>query len=82
MDRLGCLVAFLVSFAPYSTGIPIHEWLGLAVGGVIIVHLLLHWDWIVKTTRSLFNTDPRRKRINYLLNTLIFMDTVIVIFSG
>jgi hypothetical protein len=79
---MAALVAFLAAFAPYSTGIPIHEWLGIAVGGVIIVHLLLHWDWIDKTTRSLFGKMPARKRINAILNALFFIDTVIIIFTG
>lgn len=79
---IAAFVAFLVAFAPYSTGIPIHEWLGIAVGGVIVVHLLLHWDWIIKTTRNLFNKMPRRKRINYILDALLFIDTAIIIFTG
>lgn len=79
---MAAFVAFLVAFAPYSTGIPIHEWLGIAVGGVIIVHLLLHWDWIVKTTRGFFDKMPARKRVNAILNALFFIDTVIIIFTG
>ena len=79
---IAAFLAFLVAFAPYSTGIPIHEWLGIAVGGVISVHLLLHWEWIVKTTCNFFSKMPIRKRINAILNVLFFMDTVIVIFTG
>jgi cytochrome b561 len=75
-------IAFLIAFAPYSTGIPIHEWLGIAVGGVVVVHLLLHWDWIVKTTQKFFNSMPRLKRINYILDALLFIDTVVIIFTG
>lgn len=76
------LIAFLAAFAPYSTGIPIHEWLGIAVGGVVLVHLLLQWDWIIKTTRNFFDKIPARKRLNYALNALFFIDTVIIIFTG
>ena len=79
---MAAFVAFLVAFAPYSTGIPIHEWLGIAIGGVIIVHLLLHWDWIINTTRSLSQKKPSRKRLNTILDALFFIDTVIIIFTG
>jgi len=75
-------IAFLMAFAPYSTGIPIHEWLGIAIGGVVLVHLLLHWDWVGKTTNSFFSKMPARKRINAILNVLFFVDTVIIIFTG
>lgn len=37
--------AFLVAMDPRLTGIAIHEWLSIAFGAAIIVHLLLHWQW-------------------------------------
>ena len=30
----------------------IHTWFGLAVGGVILVHLVFHWKWIVCRLRA------------------------------
>ncbi len=30
----------------------IHTWLGLAVGGVILVHLVFHWKWVVCRLRA------------------------------
>ena len=42
---LVCFVGFLLSLKPSITGFSIHEWLGIAVCGVLIVHLLMHWRW-------------------------------------
>src|SRR5262249_11092447 len=36
------MAVFLVTL----TGLPFHEWLGLAAAAVIVVHVVLQWDWI------------------------------------
>lgn len=75
-------IAFLCVTAPALTGLAIHEWLGLAVGATIITHLLLHWSWIVGVTRRLFGNVSWGARVNYLLNTLLFVAFTAVIFTG
>jgi cytochrome b len=78
----GIFVAFLIAMDPRSSGIAVHEWLGIAFGAAIITHLLLHWRWIVSTTRRLFSRAMRQARLNYFLNTLLFIDITLVIFTG
>src|SRR5262245_22849081 len=78
----GIFLGFLVTEAPHFTGMAIHEWLGIAFGAAIIVHLLLHWQWIVAITKRFFSDIPRQARLNYLLNTLLFIDITLVIYSG
>ena len=46
-------LAFLVALAPRFSGLALHEWLGVAFGGAIVTHLLLHWQWIVEVTKRL-----------------------------
>lgn len=79
---LAIFVAFLVALDPHSTGMTIHEWLGIAFGAAIVTHLLLHWKWLVATTRRFFAKLPGRTRLNYLLNGLLFVAMTILIFSG
>jgi len=79
---LGAFVAFLISMDPRSSGIPIHEWLTIAVMGVIIVHLLLNWSWIVDVTKRLFIKSTNGARLNYALNWLLFIDSVLIMLSG
>lgn len=64
------------------TGLIIHEWLGLAVAGMIVAHLLLSWTWIASSTRRLFAGMSSRTRVNYLLNACLFACVTAVIFSG
>lgn len=75
-------LAFLIATAPHFTGIAIHEWLGLAFGAAIVTHLLLHWQWIVETTKRIFSKLPGKTRLNYALNILLFIDVTLIAFTG
>ena len=33
--------------------IEIHKWGGLALGVVVLVHVALHWKWLIRMTRRL-----------------------------
>lgn len=79
---LAIFIAFLVAMDPRLTGIAIHEWLSIAFGAAVVTHLLLHWKWLVATTRRFFGRVPRATRLNYALNTLFFIDMVVLIFTG
>lgn len=64
------------------TGLVLHEWLGLAMVGMVFAHLLFSWSWIASLTRRLFAVQSARARINYLLNLCLFAAVTAVIFSG
>ncbi|MEZ4730371.1 MAG: DUF4405 domain-containing protein [Caldilineaceae bacterium] len=73
---------FIIDMNTGFTGIPIHEWLGIAFGGALLYHLLLHWPWIVSVTRRLFGRLPSVQRIRYVVNLLLFLDMVVVVATG
>src|SRR5215471_5593557 len=64
------------------TGLLLHEWLGLAMVGMVFAHLLLAWSWIATQSRRLFGAQSTREAINYLLNVSLFAAVTAVIFSG
>jgi hypothetical protein len=64
------------------TGLVIHEWLGIAMVGMVLVHLLLAWSWIATQSRRFFRLQSLRERINYFLNLCLFAAVTAVIFSG
>lgn len=74
--------AFLAATAPRLTGIAIHEWLGIAFGMAIVTHLLLHWQWIIEVARRFFGKVTWTARVNYVLNTLLFIVMTIIIATG
>jgi uncharacterized membrane protein YidH (DUF202 family) len=75
------LVLLLFLFAPRLTGLPLHEWLGIAFVPPIVVHLLLSWRWVATSTRRLGEASTR-SRVNYFLNALLFVLLTLVIASG
>jgi uncharacterized membrane-anchored protein YitT (DUF2179 family) len=72
----------LFTFDPNGTGIAWHEWLSIAFFAAFVTHLLLHWDWILQVTRRFFAKLPIETRINYILNILLFVDMVVILFTG
>ncbi len=73
---------FLIAMDPRSTGVALHEWLTVASMAAIITHLLLNWDWIVQLTKRFFTLPVLRPRINYALNLLLFIDLVLIMYTG
>ena len=64
------------------TGLVLHEWLGLAMVGMVFAHLLFSWSWIASLSRRMFAVQSARSRINYFLNLSLFAAVTAVIFSG
>lgn len=75
-------VAFMLVYNTHLTGKDLHEWIGLAMAAVIIVHLLLSWNWVVGITKKFFSKLKSTTRINYILNGLLFVDFTLIIMTG
>ena len=41
----------------------IHDWSGLAMAILVLVHLILNWGWIVETTKEYFKKKENLKEI-------------------
>ena len=39
---------------PWRTLSKIHDWSGITMAVLVLVHLVLHWNWIVSMTKSFF----------------------------
>ncbi|WP_412733244.1 DUF4405 domain-containing protein [Minisyncoccus archaeiphilus] len=37
----------------------IHIWAGILMLVLVIIHLILHWDWIVFTTKKVFGNNKK-----------------------
>src|SRR5665213_2154980 len=65
-----------------ASGFKYHEWIGIAFIAPFILHILVSWSWITTTwKRALDNPEPRA-RINFLLNTALFVMMIVVVVSG
>ena len=81
---ISTFVAFLIAMDPRTSGVAIHEWLTIALGATVVVHLLLNWNWIVEVTKRLFAKGKglNGARTNYILNWLLFIDGILIMLSG
>ena len=47
------------SFAGIERGvwIDVHDWAGLVLVAVMLLHLALHWRWLVRQTKAIFGAE-------------------------
>jgi hypothetical protein len=45
----------------YRTWVIIHEWDAIPVMAFVLIHIFLHWKWIVKMFKSLFKWPTSNK---------------------
>lgn len=74
------LVAYTLAYSLGFTGIATHEWLGIGLGLILLVHLTLHWEWVIRTTRKLRRAG--RERFIWLVNLLLLLSMTLCIASG
>ena len=75
------LVAFTLAYSLGFTGIATHEWIGIGLGVALLVHLTLHWEWVIRTTRKLLRRGGR-ERFVWLVNLLLLVSMTLCIASG
>ena len=75
------LVAYTLAYSLGFTGVATHEWLGIGLGVVLLVHLTLHWDWVIRTTRKLFSPGGSGRFV-WLVNLLLLLSITLCIASG
>src|ERR1700686_2389924 len=76
------LIAVIVLQAWRLTGVPMHEWLAVALIGGIVAHLLLHWPWVESRSRRILAPHGGRARISYALNLGLFVSMTSAMISG
>lgn len=79
---IGLLVVFLLMYERRGTGASLHEWLGVAMSSMLIIHILLHWEWVVAVTRRFFGTTSRQARLNSVLDRMLFIALTTTLVSG
>ena len=75
------LTAYVLAYSIGFTGLAVHEWLGLGLGLALLVHLTLHWEWVVRTTRRLLGRGGR-DRLIWLVNLALIIAMTLCVASG
>jgi Prokaryotic cytochrome b561 len=76
------LVAFLAAESFHLTGLVLHEWIGVTMGVALLVHITLHWNWVVRTTSRLFRKKPGRDTIRWANNLFLMLAMTLTVASG
>jgi hypothetical protein len=64
------------------TGLDIHQWLGLVVGGLALYHLWRHWAWVAAAARRFGSSLASRARLYALIDLALFADLGVIILTG
>jgi hypothetical protein len=75
-------LGFLAAAVPTLTGLTIHEWLSLALAGTILVHLILHADWVWGVLKRFFVKLWHSSRLNFVVDLATLIAYVGVMLSG
>jgi hypothetical protein len=60
----------------------VHFWIAAALGALLIVHLVLHWSWVVGTIRRLANRRGRSTTAAVNASCAAFVIAIVGAFAG
>jgi hypothetical protein len=75
------LLGYTLAYSYGFTGIAIHEWLGIGLGLALLLHLTLHWDWVLRETGKLFRPRGHDKLI-WAVNLALLLAMTLCVASG
>ncbi len=80
--NIALLVSFILTYFIDLTGLGLHQYLGIAAAGILAVHVITHWTWILNVSRRLFKKMSGRVRIYYLLDGALLLAVFIITITG
>jgi cytochrome b561 len=64
------------------TGLQLHEWLGFLLCPLVLLHVVLQWQWFITQFQRVLTPGARRVRVNAGLNLLLLIFMAAVLISG
>jgi cytochrome b561 len=75
-------LSFIVLMSWRLSGVNAHEWIGLSLVVLMLLHLVVHWGWVEGTVTRLSRPGHRGGLIALLLNTALFISMGTALVSG
>jgi hypothetical protein len=79
---MGIFAAFLIADQPRLTGVALHEWISVAFAATIMIHLLLHWKWIMTVGLHFFQKLFHTSRMKFVVDSLLFVAFIVLMMTG
>ena len=76
------LAAYLAAATPALTGVAVHEWLGIGVLVVFLVHVVQHAGWVADAVRGSIRNPSLARTGNLALDALVLVVFMVVTVSG
>lgn len=76
------LVAVVLLECLSLTGLELHEWLGFVLCPLVLVHMVLQWQWFMTQFQRVLTAGAWRVRLNASLNLLLLIVMAAVLVSG
>lgn len=73
---------FLLTFFLDVTGLEAHQWLGIGVGAIAVIHLIAHWTWVQSVSRQFFGRASDRSRLLYLVDASVMAGLGLIVATG
>ena len=73
---------FVLAMLVHLTGVTAHEWVSLVFLIPMLVHLLFHWDWVVRLPGRAVQRQAGRWRINAVLDLVLYALMCFATVSG
>jgi cytochrome b561 len=76
------LATFALDYSFQFTGLSIHEWIGLGFGIALLLHITLHWDWAIRTTKRVIGRLAGRERLRWFVDFALLFGMTLCVASG
>ena len=75
------VIGLVLVFMTDLTGFALHEWIGIAIAGLLLIHFLQHWEWVISTSQRL--TKMKGKVLSrYLVDSGLMVGFSIITITG
>lgn len=72
---------FILLINAFGTGLEFHEVAGLAVGAMVLFHIILNFNWIKGIIKN-FSKATFKTKFMFILNTVLALGTALIIITG
>lgn len=80
-DAVTLLIFIAVAITAF-TNTQLHKWIGLGMGGTVLLHLALHWRWLVNMSQRITQKMSATLRLKLLLDVTLLVVFLLLTFSG